>query len=204
MPIHRTLLAGSLLLLLTFSPHGGSDQRLSPEADILGTPIQRLALREAQLAFSNAGLALPPVEVRFSDHEGRCHGHVGYFRASTESWQILICSELDFVVYHELAHAWLKASLTAEDRERYLAHRGLESWNSPRVEWRHRGFEDAAFIIQQNVMPRTSQPALEGEWKERVQAYELLTGRASPLVAAQHPPTSRDAKDQVLAGAFRG
>jgi hypothetical protein len=204
MPILRALLMGILVLLLTFTPRTQSNHRPSIDAGIPGTPSQDAALAEARLAFSQAGLRLPAVEVTFSDDEGECHDHVGYFEASTEPWQISICSEFDFVVSHELAHAWLRASLTAEDRERYVSHRELESWNSPSVEWRNRGSEDTAFIIQQNVMPRTSQPALEGEWKERVQAYELPTGRASPLVAAQYPPTSRGAKDQALVGAFRG
>jgi hypothetical protein len=90
-----------------------------------------------------------------------------------------VCSELDFVVTHELAHAWESVTLDEDDRDRYLALRGLSTWDDHSVAWGQRGEEDAAFIVQQNLM--SSSCSSSPTWVERTEAYEALTGRPSPL-----------------------
>jgi hypothetical protein len=101
-----------------------------------------------------------------------------------------VCSDLPFVLTHELAHAWAAANLTNAARARYTAARGFANWADHDAPWDERATEDAAFIVQQNLMMRSvdlESPA----WIERVEAYELLTGTRSPLVASASAGPSR-------------
>jgi hypothetical protein len=139
-----------------------------------GDAGRRGELGEALARFRSAGLRLPDVEIVISDSEAACNGHLGLFERQYQPWRIRICSELPFVMTHELAHAWEAANLDEGDRIHYLEARGLESWSDPADPWAERGQEDAAFIIQQILMmphAATSSPA----WGERIAAYELLT-----------------------------
>ena len=141
---------------------------------------QQARLVEALALFRHNGLDLPDLEVRFFDDKEGCNGHLGLFQRSVSPWRISICSDLGFVLAHELAHAWEAANLDDEDRRRYLELRALTSWNDRDVTWRDRGSEDAAFAIQQNLTATRRRPTTE-EWQSRVERYELLTGRPSPL-----------------------
>lgn len=112
-------------------------------------------LGEALRHFHDHGLDLPDLDVRFYDDDHECQGHYGLFQTSFTPWRVLICTDLDFVPTHELAHAWEAANLDDTDRDRYIEERGLSSWNDQNVPWVERGVEDAA--------------------------YQFLTGRESPL-----------------------
>ena len=138
-------------------------------------------LIEALATFSENGLELPDLEVRFFDDQSECFGHQGLFQTSFTPWRLLICSDLKFVPTHELAHAWEAANLTDDDRDRYVEGRRMTSWDDPDLAWDERAVEDLAFIVQQNLT--ATSPALTSvTWIERVDAYELATGRPSPLV----------------------
>lgn len=141
---------------------------------------EQARLDEALALFRHNGLALPDLEVRFFDDKDGCKGHFGLFQQRYSPWRISICSDLPFVLTHELAHAWEAANLDDEDRRRYLELRALTSWNDRDVPWRDRGSEDAAFVIQQNLTATRRPPSSE-EWQSRVERYELLTRRPSPL-----------------------
>jgi hypothetical protein len=153
---------------------------LTPSVDVRGADdAQRAALDEAVGRFRSAGLELPDVEVVFSDTDVACGGHYGLFERHFDPWRIRVCSDLPFVISHELAHAWEAANLDDGDRARYLEARGLTSWSDPRVPWDERGSEDAAFIIQQNLM-LIAQQAPSPTRTERIHAYELLMSLAPP------------------------
>ena len=160
---------------------------LRPTIDVAGaSPSDATALDEALARFRDQGLLLPDLEVRFSTDEADCHGHPGVFESGTSPWRISICSDLAFVLTHELAHAWTEANLDDGDRDAYVVARGLPAWRGDDLEWGERGVEDAAFMIQQNLMAgsvRADSPA----WIERMEAYEQLTGQASPLRAGVRP-----------------
>lgn len=130
--------------------------------------------------FRAAGLRLPSVEIVFHADTGPCRGHDGLFRAGFDPWLLLVCSEAEFVLTHELAHAWEAANLDDVDRDAYLAHRGLGAWWGSDLEWEERGVEDAAFMLQQNLMMRPARPDSD-RWIERSAAYEELTGLPSPV-----------------------
>ncbi|NNE95900.1 MAG: hypothetical protein HKN24_07720 [Acidimicrobiales bacterium] len=138
-----------------------------------------LRLETALGHFANAGLALPPVDVRFYDDTEPCQGYSGLFQSQYQPVRVLICSDLPFVLPHELAHAWADAYLSDREKDAFVEWLGLPSWNDHADEWDQRGTEMAAFTIQQNLVPRQVPPT--DTWLERITNYELLTGRPSPL-----------------------
>jgi len=142
---------------------------------------------DAVAAFSAAGLAVPPLEIRFATTDTDCLGHLGLFEQRAGRFVIHICDRKDFVVAHEIAHVWVAVNLDREQRERYMRVRGLNNWNDWHVAWNDRGIEDAAFVIQQNLtMNRV--PLSSATWVERIDAFELLTGQTSPLRARSEAP----------------
>ena len=152
-----------------------------PAVTVVGADADQLALLGRALdKFRDFGLELPDVEVRYSDDEADCNGHLGIFENSYTPWRLSVCEQLPFVVYHELAHAWEAANVDDDTRKRYLEARGLATWNGQEAPHEERGVEDAARVIQFHVM--TSHPVLSSPiWQERLAAYELLVGRPSPL-----------------------
>lgn len=154
---------------------------LTPAVAVVGADAEeRTRLDEALARFSDNGLELPDLEVQFSSDEADCSGHLGLFKQSFTPWRLSICSGLAFVPTHELAHAWEAANLDDDARGGYVVTRGLASWDDPAVDRGDRGIEDLAFMIQQNLMA-TNPSLASSTWIERVDAYELVTGRPSPL-----------------------
>lgn len=167
---------------------------LTPDVTVIGANVeQQVAVHDAVARFRSAGLELPDVEVHFFDDEAGCHGHLGGFQRGFTPWRVLVCSDLAFVPVHEFAHAWEAANLDDNARAHYVAVRGMPTWNDHDVHWSERGIEDAAFIIQQNLMAKN--PNLDSPtWTERTAVYELLTGSPSPLVGVS------DSDDAELRG----
>lgn len=147
----------------------------------------RARLDRAIERFTWAGLRLPDLDVAFSD-DG-CQGHLGIFDRNPRPWRVEICSELEFVLTHELAHAWAAANLDESDRVAYTEYRGLAAWHDPDVHWRERGIEDAAFMMQQVLMTTHVRPDWSA-WVERVGAYEQLTGERPPHALASDESNS--------------
>lgn len=143
-------------------------------------PHQQAHLDEALARFREHGLELPDLDVRFSDDEADCGGNPGVFENSFTPWRLSICSESSYVPTHELAHAWEAANLDDDARAHYVEARGLTNWNDPAAGWVERGVEDAARMMQQNLMATNPQLTLPA-WAERLDAYEMLVGRPSPL-----------------------
>ena len=154
---------------------------LTPDVSVIGASgEQQVAVDDAVARFRSVGLRLPAVEIRFHADKAECDGHLGLFQRGFTPWRVLVCSDLAFVLTHELAHAWEAANLDDDERERYVEARGMPTWDDHDADWNERGIEDAAFIVQQNLTakdPNLDSPA----WKERTAAYELLTGSSSPL-----------------------
>lgn len=175
--------------------HGAGDHLRRPEVDVLGGAVSVTGgsssdaerAQQALAGFERAGLTLPPVEIVFHEDRAGCSGHHGLFETQYEPWRLSVCDDFPYVVTHELAHAWEAARLTDPDRERYLAHRGLDVWLAADVPWGERGIEDAAFIVQQNLTA-TRADLQSSRWIERVDAYEVLTGRRSPLRIEEPSP----------------
>lgn len=155
---------------------------LHPSMVVRGASVdEQRRLDEALARYAEAGLELPDLEVVFADDPDVCSGHDGLFRTSTSPWQVLVCSDMEFVVTHELAHAWDAANLDDIDREWYTDRRGLTTWDSSDADWVDRGVEDLAFMIQQNLMAGAVDVDSE-RWVERANAYGWATGRTSPVL----------------------
>lgn len=155
-----------------------------PDVEVIGaSAAERVVVDEALGRFRRAGLRLPDVEIVFHDDRADCRGHDGLFQTRHTPWRVLVCSDLEFVLTHELAHAWEAANLDDADRDRYVEHRGLSTWDDPDAAWGERGVEDAAFMLQQNLMAGRVDVTSE-RWVERTSAYEALTGTRSPVVAS--------------------
>lgn len=142
---------------------------------------QRAELDRAVARFTANGLDLPDLEVHFFADEEGCGGHLGLFQQSPKPRRVYVCSGLPFVTTHELAHAWASHNLDELDRARFLEHRDLAVWDGASTPWMERGTEDAAFVIQQNLMAESA-PRSSPVWAARIEAYAVLTGRASPLL----------------------
>lgn len=144
----------------------------------------------ALVRFAEASLPLPDLDVVFADDATECGGHDGLFVAGRTPWQVLVCSDLAFIVTHEFAHAWEAANLDDDDRTRYVERRGLSTWNSDDAEWLERGVEDMAFMLQQNLMAGAVS-ATSDRWVERTDAYAMATGHPSPVL---QPADERDGR----------
>lgn len=140
---------------------------------------QRAHVAAAIGRFEAAGLPLPDLRIEFAADED-CRGNLGYFDSAEAPWYIRVCSDLAFVVTHELAHAWAERALDDADRDAYVARRGLATWGGREIERAHRGVEDAAFVVQQNLMAGAVRVESD-TWQDRIGAYEALTGQPSPL-----------------------
>jgi len=177
------LVAASLSLVGPPATDAGENETTS-EITVVGAGLPELArLDEATARFDRNNLELPSLEVVFSANEADCKGHFGLFQRQFSPWRIMICSELDFVLTHELAHAWLASTLDDERQTEFVEFQGLEAWSGSDLEWDERGVEHAAFVMQQNLM--TAKPAPQSRtWQQRIAGFELLTGLPSPRATA--------------------
>lgn len=137
-----------------------------------GQQRQRQLLSQTLKIFRTRGLALPDLEIVFASTASECFGHDGFFSRKSVPWTVTICVDIPYVIAHELAHAWLAASLTKHDQDTYVEYRGLETWSSRDYPWIERGTEDAAFMMQQ-VLTVPGDPASD-LWAERFAAVKLL------------------------------
>ena len=166
---------------LLLSPAGPIDREEVNLTIDGGTVDDRARMRLAIRRFDDAGLGLPPLQIVFRDpSDDECHGALGYFSPSRDVWKISICSEIDSVYEHELAHAWERANLSDAQRLRYTTVRELPTWSDQDYDWNQRGMEDVAFVIQQGLAGLPLPPALGDEATSRLEGYEMLTGRIAP------------------------
>jgi hypothetical protein len=172
-----TLGITAILSCIGTAGHSSNPPRLTIEN---ATPTQVAVIHTAAQRFADANLILPDLTIRFGDDPADCFGHLAIFDVATTPWTITICSDLAFVLTHELAHAWLDSNMSGPTREQYLSLRDKANWDDKHAEWSDRGVEDAAFVIQQNLMITPRSPLSE-EWQTRLEAYELLTDQTTPL-----------------------
>lgn len=186
MSVDRNRIAALALTALVLVPHcekAESASASSPEITFVGgTAEQHQRMQDAIRRFTDAGVVLPALTVEFGTARETCNGHHGVFRP--RSMTIAICSEVDSVFEHELAHAWERTTITDDTRNAFMAVRGYEVWSDHEVPWNRRGVEGAAFVIQQGLSTVPLPPALGDEFTSRMQAFELLTGVPAPRLAA--------------------
>jgi hypothetical protein len=152
-----------------------------------GTPEQRAMTVWAAGRFEAVGLSLPALEVRFNEGRDACRGHLGYYLDGV----VEVCREHTNLwasreLLHEMAHGWLDANLSPDERERFLRLRQLRTWNDPGVVWEERGFEHGAEIMawaigdQEGGIYTPSIP--DNEVSQLAVAYRQLTGDPMPVL----------------------
>ena len=150
-----------------------------------GSAPQRQLLAWALERFEDAGIELPPIDVRFGDGPEDCADHLGFYRDGTVWFCHRTTSDLAARgIVHELAHAWIETTLPGEIQERFLELRGLGTWNGQDVTWDERGSEQAAEILAWAVGDQadgTRAPSFPGNSRpELADAYRVLTGGSLP------------------------
>jgi hypothetical protein len=177
-----------VLMLIT---HDTSTARSAPVDQITYTavpPAQVALLDWALDLFADAGLALPPIDVVGHRTDQPCRGRTGMHRFEDGRSRIDLCTAdagpvEEFVVLHELAHAWDRNALTSARREAFLALRGLEVWRDDDPDrWHELGAEHAAEILVWGLMDRPVRIVrLEANsCADLLAGYRVLTG-AEPL-----------------------
>lgn len=114
------------------------------------TPEQAERVSDAKRLLEQKGLQVPAVTIEFHASENGCAGNLGYFRPYQN--RIDICTDLRFVLVHELAHSWVHHNLDEAAKQKFVKRNQLRSWNDKQDDWDERGTELAAFTIQQVAM----------------------------------------------------
>ena len=123
-----------------------------------------------------AGFELPPLVVTIDRSGDACRGYDGLYRSDGSTHRIAVCTVNETIALHEMAHAWDHLTLTDADRDRFLAHTGLESWSDPDTEWKRRGTERSANTVA--IALGAGGLGCSGPLAE---AYEVLTGSSCRL-----------------------
>lgn len=132
--------------------------------------------------YRRAGLAVPGVDVYFHRGLDACRGYVGLHTVQSGRHRIDVCDpgqrSRERIVLHEFAHAWVGENLSSDDREAFLALRGLEMWHDPDTDWKQRGTEHAAEIMFWGLSERCRIPGRIGTDDPAALAvsFEFLTG----------------------------
>ena len=128
--------------------------------------------------YERAGLRVPPIDVHFHPDTSGCYGHLGSEWNGRVDICVAIVSEIARdALLHEMGHAWIQDTITAETRERFMRMRGLTAWNDPDVVWDERGFEHAAETLAWALGHRFLAPGIPDHDPARLTAaFELLTG----------------------------
>ena len=150
-----------------------------------GSPGQREVAAWAVERFAIAGLDLPGLEIRLHPDRDGCRGRLGFYSdgvanlCATQTSQIAVRT-----MVHELAHGWLDAYASTEDRGRFLALRSLRTWNDQDVPWDQRGYEQAAEILAWALHDQGTgihAPRFPGNSPpELAEAFRSLTGAEIP------------------------
>ena len=138
-----------------------------------GSPELHQRAEIAAQQFLDAGLDLRGVVVVFHPTTDGCGGHDGVYRPATH--HIDICNPNEFIIVHELAHAWDHANLDDDIRRRYMELRGLEAWNDSSVPWKQRGIEDLAETIVWGL-GHIEDSSSGSHDIDRARAFQLIAG----------------------------
>ena len=132
--------------------------------------------------YRQAGLTVPGADVYFHSGLDACRGYVGLHTVQSGRHRIDLCDpgqrSRERIILHEFAHAWVGENLTSDDREAFLALRGLETWHGPDTDWSQRGTEHAAEIMFWGLSDECRTPGRIGtdDPSTLAASFEFLTG----------------------------
>ena len=178
------VLAAAVLLvpLGTGSLSGSATSLPGPEGIWIygGTLEGERLVNWAVSRYRAAGLRLPSIDVYWHRDPTGCRGGQGYYDNGRVDLcaGVLINLESQYIVLHELAHAWCDAHLTQRQRVAFDADRGIPTWNSSNYAWTDRGFEQSAEILAWGLGDGILTPAIPGDSRiaTYVAEFEFLAG----------------------------
>ena len=156
----------------------GDVYAVGPRVEVVAASKMQLDLVDwAVDRFDDAGLEAPAVEIEFHDDPDGCSGHLGFAMGDhVDVCTTLVNAMTRRALLHEMSHVWLDQNVTAATRARFLALRGLRSWNSSGDPWRLRGFEQAAEIMAWMLGERILTAQVPGNRPSELEAaFELIT-----------------------------
>lgn len=146
--------------------------------------------------FDAAGLTPPTItSVTFTLYSERCDDFRAYWHATPEGDELTYCFDEDLAcrddtcagftpagraaVLHELAHAWMHATLDEDVERRFADHVRLEVWDDRTVAWDRRAVEHAAETISWGLMDREVRMLMIGnpDPEHLAAGFRILTGR---------------------------
>lgn len=154
---------------------------IRPNVEVLGATSGQLEMaRWAVGRFEAAGLEPPAVEIEFHGAQSGCGGHLGFARrGAVDVCNTLVNAMARRTLLHEMSHTWLDENLDDATEARFLALRGLPSWNASSDPWRFRGYEQGAEIISWSIGERILMPQIpDNDPSALAAAFEILTGIA--------------------------
>ena len=156
----------------------GAEPRFSFQAI---TAPQAEAISWALTLFERADLDLPRIEFVGHDDRDGCHGRDGAARRTDGGARISLCAQeigpvQEWVILHEIAHAWDYHNLDDERRAAFLELRGLDSWREG--VWHERGAENAAEIMVWGLIDRPVKPGhiYDTSCEDLLAGYLVLVG----------------------------
>jgi hypothetical protein len=151
-----------------------------------GTPERRQTVLAAVERYLSVGLALPDLRVHIhTGSKAGCGGFQGLFHPDGEVAVIDLCYPGEFLVLHELGHAWERFNLDDPQRAEFRRLTGLTTWRSTDVTWHDRGAERAANVLAHGLL---STPLTTAHYHARdFELFEALTGIKTPRLAEIEP-----------------
>jgi hypothetical protein len=139
-----------------------------------GTREQEALVEDAVQRFADAGWPLTNTEVRFDANA--CDNAVGFHTEQRGYHLVVMCTDSQWTLLHELGHVWSDLYLDEAEREAWLASRDLDSWGEGK--WEDRGTEHAAAIIAFGLYDTAHVPTGFGitDYMQTVSAFESLFG----------------------------
>jgi hypothetical protein len=126
--------------------------------------------------FAAAGWPITNTEIRFDEDE--CVGAVGFHAEEKGHHVIVMCTDAEWTLLHELGHVWSDLYLSEDQRAEWVERRGVDSWHEG--DWQDRGTEHAADIIAFGLFDTTHVPTTIGnnDYGTLVENFDWLFGMA--------------------------
>ena len=131
------------------------------------------SVSSALATFADAGWPIHNTEIRWSDDE--CNGAVAFHAEERGHHVIVMCTDAEWTLLHELGHVWSDLYLDDEAKTEWVHRRGLDSWHEGAYD--DRGTEQAAQAIAFGLYSEARVPSRGGaDYHTMVEDFMWLFG----------------------------
>lgn len=173
--VRTVLVALTAMLLLPGGPAGRSDITIE-----VREPHQLHMAEWAIGRYAEAGLDLPSIVILFPGRDlSLCDRARGRIDLDRDPIEIRVCWDSEFVLLHELGHAWEARNVAASEHGPFMAMRdGVSAWATLDVAWAERGREHAANVIAWGLLedPYPISDTYPNDPDSMLDAFRFLTG----------------------------